>query len=211
MSAQFEDFANSLFNNQVPELWAQKAYPSTKPLSAWIADLEHRLDFIQGWIKNGLPKVFWISGFFFPQAFLTGALQTFARKYQISIDTLSFDFQVIAENEQDIKSGPMDGVYIRGLFLEGARFNTKTMLLDESLPKELYATMPIIWLKPVTNRKKGTIGFYDCPTYKTTKRAGTLSTTGHSTNFILTIEIPTDKPQQHWIKRGVALICGLSY
>ncbi len=66
-----------------------------KPLAAWVSDLVLRMKFIQDWIDNGIPKVYWISGFFFPQAFLTGTLQNYARKNLISIDTISFGFQVI--------------------------------------------------------------------------------------------------------------------
>uniref|UniRef100_A0A670IKL0 Dynein axonemal heavy chain 1 n=1 Tax=Podarcis muralis TaxID=64176 RepID=A0A670IKL0_PODMU len=210
MSSQLELMSISLYNNIVPEMWNSKAYPSLKPLASWVNDLLLRIDFLQRWIEKGIPPVFWISGFFFPQAFLTGTLQNFARKSIISIDTISFDFKV--SGSCCIKSSrPTEGCYIHGLFLEGARWDPMFFQLAESRPKELYTEMAVLWLVPVPNRKPPTKGIYLCPIYKTLTRAGTLSTTGHSTNYVIAVEIPSSKPQRHWIKRGVALICALDF
>ena len=123
MSESLEKMFNSLFDNQVPDMWSKVAYPSLKPLGSWVKDLIERCKFIGGWIKDGNPAVYWISGFFFPQAFITGTLQNYARKVQISIHTISFDFAVIPgelDAWERIKEKPEDGCYIRGLYLEAA-------------------------------------------------------------------------------------------
>ena len=172
MSESLEKMCNSMFINQVPQLWNSKAYPSLKPLSSWVTDLVQRCEFIQKWVSNGLPNIYWISGFFFPQAFLTGTLQNYARKYVVSIDLLSFEFKVLESKWEEISSRPADGCYIRGLYLEGARWDLQKKTLDESRPKELYTEMNVIWLMPKANRKKPANGIYDCPVYKTLSRAG---------------------------------------
>lgn len=158
-----------------------------------------------------MPNVYWISGFFFPQAFLTGTLQNFARKNITPIDTISWGFDVMKLAEHEITAAPSDGCYIRGLYMEGARWDPEAGLIGESKNKELFSDVPIIWLKPAVNRAQKTSGIYLCPVYKTITRAGTLSTTGHSTNFVFAIELPSNKTQTYWIKRGVAMLCALNY
>ena len=116
-------------------------------------------------------------GFFFTQSFLTGALQNFARKYRIPIDTLEFDYfisgRVGEEIEGEMKGEeekgeeekgemkgeeesssssrivqrPEDGVIVWGLFLDGAAFDGK-MLMDPK-PKELFSDAPSVWIQPV--------------------------------------------------------------
>ena len=216
MNQELEQVASALYDNIVPAYWAAVGYPSLKGLASWVGDLRRRLAMFSEWVENGAPSVFWLSGFFFTQSFLTGALQNYARKHRIPIDEVGFDFMVMEDVATPVSSPattvhpPTDGVYVYGLYLEGARWDAGKHELGESARRQLFSEMPVIHLLPrkVRDIDAGRVT-YTCPVYKTSKRAGTLSTTGHSTNFVLSILLPSGAEEKHWIKRGVALLTQL--
>ena len=147
------------------------------PLSSWIKDLNKRYLFITKWIDENKPPAYWISGFFFPQAFFTGAKQNYARKHVVAIDELDFDYKVYDEIEPaDVTERPEDGVFCFGLYLEGARWNKTIHMLDDSKAKVLYVEMPLIWYVPKRHKVipgSGIYpypGIYACPVYKVLSR-----------------------------------------
>lgn len=145
--------------------------------------------------------VYWISAFFFTQSFLTGTMQNYARKYRVPIDLLEFDFRIMHENSSFTEK-PDEGAYIHGLYLQGAKWCRQTNLIRESDPRSLFDLLPIIHLQPMKKETVDRENKYRCPVYKTSLRRGVLSTTGHSTNYVLTINIPIDLDESHWINRG---------
>ena len=131
-----------------------------------------------------------------------------------------------SETQSADNQKPEDGSYIRGLYIEGARWVEDQHVIGESNPRELFVSMPYIHLSPkrkedvpivkgvpeqYTGSTFGTAHVYMCPVYKTSFRQGTLSTTGHSTNFVMFIRLPMAKEayQAFYVKRGVAMLTGL--
>jgi dynein heavy chain len=200
MNQELESLSNNVLIGKVPEMWAKYSYPSLKPLGSYFNDLIERLNFLKKWFDSNKPPSFWVSGFYFTQAFLTGVKQNYARRYTIPIDLLTFEFEVIPKDY--IEEHPTDGAYIYGLFVDGAKWDREQGVLAEQIPKNLYDQMPIIFIKPTKLSDLNISLSYECPVYKTSERKGTLSTTGHSTNFVLPIMLKTQLPIQHWIKRG---------
>ncbi|RLN83016.1 hypothetical protein BBO99_00002484 [Phytophthora kernoviae] len=182
MSAELENVSKSLFYGKIPALWASKSYPSLKPLGSYVTDLLERIEFFNKWLMEKPPVVFWISGFFFTQAFLTGASQNYARKYTLPIDQLGFDHEPMPRDEY--AQPPNDGVYVRGLFLEGAKWCKSTKELAESDPKVLFSMAPVLLFRPVKKVEMSQHSSYSCPVYKT-------------------------RPEAHWVARGVAMLSQL--
>jgi dynein heavy chain len=46
MSSELDLMYQSFLNNQVPQMWVKKSYPSLKPLAGWFEDLKLRCEFL---------------------------------------------------------------------------------------------------------------------------------------------------------------------
>lgn len=84
---------------------------------------------MQDWIDEGTPTIFWLSGFYFTQSFLTGVLQNFSRAKRVPIDKVGFEFEFTDfEVDDNVEKEPPYGVYtrVRTFFNTGNLVTSKT-------------------------------------------------------------------------------------
>jgi dynein heavy chain, axonemal len=198
-------------------------------LGIWYGSLLMRDEQYQSWLKTGRPNSFWITGFFNPQGFVTAVQQEITRAHKHenwALDSVVIHAEVTEiENSDHVKSPPkvlcrppllclsllsslsQEGVYLHGLYMDGAAWNTKEGSLTESLPKKLFASLPVMLVTAVTKAVKksmtgdyGPYGGYDCPIYKYPVRTDRY--------LVFIAHLPSrDRRPLHWILRGVALLC----
>ncbi|XP_049338447.1 dynein axonemal heavy chain 2 [Astyanax mexicanus] len=206
MSSSLEEMFQCIHDARVPPLW-EKAYPSLKPLASWTRDLCQRVEQFAHWAETAHPPVlFWLSGFTFPTGFLTAVLQSSARQHNVSVDTLSWEFIVSTVDDNNLLFPPKDGVFIRGLYLEGAGWDKKNSCLVEAEPMQLVCPMPTIHFRPVENRKKVAKNMYSCPCYYFPVRSGGAG----RPSFVVGVDLKSGAVSyEHWIKRGTALLMSL--
>ncbi|KAG5853299.1 hypothetical protein ANANG_G00071680 [Anguilla anguilla] len=208
MSSNLEETFHCIYDARVPPLW-EKAYPSLKPLASWTRDLCQRVEQFSRWAETSYPPtLFWLSGFTFPTGFLTAVLQASARQHNVSVDTLSWEFIVSTVDDGNLLFPPKDGVFIRGLFLEGAGWDKKNSCLVEAEPMQLVCPIPTIHFKPVEARKKVAKSMYSCPCYYFPVRSGGAG----RPSFVVGVDLKSGAVSpDHWIKRGTALLMSLDH
>jgi dynein heavy chain len=212
MTSELDDMFNAELNNQVPNVWIKGGigYPSLKPLNSWFDDMIERLAFFRDWIENGEPISFWISSMYFPQGFLTSVLQGYSRANMVPVDQLGFECQVEDTHDpESLDDKPDLGVFIHGLFMDGAAWDYEDKVICPQECGVMFVRAPVFNLIIVRDKEVNTEK-YNMPLYKTSVRAGTLSTTGHSTNYVMAFEVDTHEPTSFWILTGAALLTMLN-
>ncbi|CBZ35711.1 dynein heavy chain, putative [Leishmania donovani] len=209
LSSDLDAMYSSFLADQVPQLWTTVSYASLKPLGAWYRDLLARVQFIRSWLQKGEPAAFWIGGFFNPSAFMTGVYQAFARAEGVSVDKLGFRYEVLGVEPEAITSGPVRGCFVYGIQTDAWRWDFERRVMADSLPGEPYAVLPPVHFLPEPSHAKPA-DFHAVPLYRTTIRAGVISSLGASSNYVLSIEVPSVDGSDYWLLKGSACVCALN-
>ncbi|KAM6224385.1 dynein axonemal heavy chain 5 [Rhynchocyon petersi] len=198
MSENLRDALDCMFDARIPAQWKKASWVSST-LGFWFTELIERNSQFTAWVFNGRPHCFWMTGFFNPQGFLTAMRQEITRANKgWALDNMVLCNEVTKWMKDDISAPPAEGVYVYGLYLEGAGWDKRNMKLIESKPKVLFELMPVIRIFAENNAPRDP-RLYSCPIYKKPVRT--------DLNYIAPVELRTTQPPEHWVLRGVALLC----
>ena len=204
MTDQMETLMTCLYMDRQPPLWSKFAWPSKRPLSMWLFNLQMRLAQLDEWQQNPMeiPKVTWVSGLITPQSFLTAIMQVTAQKNQLELDKLLVQTDVTKKmTAEEIDAPSRDGAYVSGLEIQGARWDVQAGIIDRSKPKEMFCPMPCLNCKAVSADKIEKNNVYFAPCYKTTQRGPT---------FVFCAQLKTKSPMGRWVMAGVGLIMDIT-
>lgn len=94
-----------------------------------------------------------------------------------------------------------EGVYIYGLYMDGAAWDRRNSKITESTPKVLFTQLPVLHVFAVNSIAPKDPKLYVCPIYKKPRRT--------DLTFITVVYLRTVLSPDHWILRGVALLCDI--
>uniref|UniRef100_A0A3Q3KDZ6 AAA+ ATPase domain-containing protein n=1 Tax=Monopterus albus TaxID=43700 RepID=A0A3Q3KDZ6_MONAL len=198
MSENLRDALDCMYDARIPARWKKASWASST-LGFWFTELLERNRQFQAWIFEGRPSCFWMAGFFNPQGFLTAMRQEITRANKgWALDRMVLCNEVTRWMKDDITQPPTEGVYVYGLYLEGAGWDRRSCKLIDSKPKVLFEMMPVIRMYAENNGVKDP-RLYSCPVYKKPVRT--------DINYIAAVDLKTLLPPEYWILRGVALLC----
>merc|ERR1712032_1341069 len=207
-----ESLASDLQSNKVNALWAEKAYPSLKPLSAWFLDLLERVNQVVEWTnKLTLLKSIWLSGLFNSMSFLTSNMQVAARKNSLPLDFMRNRCRFyITRDLADIAGVPPQGVNVHGWFMEGAGWEDgkgdDEGYITESKMKDLHPEMPICNVFAILERDMSWEAMFRCPVFSTTVRGGILFGPQGTFIFQANLRMDPDEKEIRWILAGAGML-----
>lgn len=114
VTGEFQELVRQLSSNEVPRAWLvpQGSGPAVElnheTLSAWVADLTERMEFIYQWAVDGPPVVVPLGMLARPKAFLTAVQQIHAQRLDVPVGALTFEGHILVEGATEIAAATRD-------------------------------------------------------------------------------------------------------
>lgn len=206
LSGPLEALCSSLFNGQVPALWARMNPETEKSLGSWMVWFHRRFKQYKEWVEIGEPRVMWLSGLHIPETYIAALIQTACRQRGWPLDRSTLYTKVTkTTHPEDIEDRPEFGCYVTGLFLEGAGWDTQKSILKRQDPKRLIAELPVMQIIPVEASKLKLANTFRCPVYVTQNRTNAMGK-----GLVMHADLATEEHESHWVLQGVALCLNTS-
>eukprot|EP00929_Paragymnodinium_shiwhaense_P038459 TRINITY_DN20312_c0_g2_i1.p1 TRINITY_DN20312_c0_g2~~TRINITY_DN20312_c0_g2_i1.p1 ORF type:complete len:4570 (-),score=1248.97 TRINITY_DN20312_c0_g2_i1:75-13784(-) len=234
MTDRLEELADELFKGRVPAAWLKSGYVSELPLIDWSKDLRERVKLFKKWASRERPKSLWLGVFMSIHCFLTGVLQTMARKKESTIDKWQHSFHVtqVTDLQTELDKEAEDGFLTYGWYLEGCDWcRHRRELVPAARPHKYTTLMPMIWALPKLQRERTTMGCaivealqaiyttpgileeedrsrhsFEAPLYRMSSRSDSGARRGPHSNFILEVRLPASEPPEVYAAAGAALL-----
>jgi len=201
MSQSLEELLVSLFNGLLPGAWAKLAPQTEKPLGSWMDHFVRRHKQFNDWCINGDPAVFWLSGLHIPESLLSALVQASCRRRGWALDKSTLYTKVTKYASRDeVTEKLLDGTYVEGLYLEGARWDTEQGCLARQLPKQLIQQMPLVEVIPTEANRLKLRDELPTPVYVTQLRRNAMGV-----GLVFEANLHTKEHTSMWVLQGVAL------
>jgi len=105
----------------------------------------------------------------------------------------------VRNNDEIVVCCITSGVYIHGLYVDGAGWDRRNARLVEPLPKVLHPALPVVHVFAVNTERRRASNLYECPVYKKPCRT--------DLTYIFPLLLKSACDPDHWVMRGVALLC----
>ena len=203
--------ADAVADGRPPPTWAKRSWEAAS-LARWVASATARAAQITAWLASGPPRPFWLPGLANPGAFFTAIKQDAARAAPgggWALDDVILSTSVVhppAPNAASLSAAPPDGgVYVTGLWLEGAAWDARTGKLTDSADAGKGGPMPLpaVLVRAVrcddTRAAAAAAAAFDAPIYRGPTRG--------PSGLVGRVSLRCDGGSDKWALRGVALLC----
>lgn len=106
---------------------------------------------------------------------------------------------------------------MQGLHIKGARWSLESDCIDEALPRQFFAPLPTVELRPVARQPKAALDAktdgneyeYNAPVFHIASQSIERQSSSFTSNFVMFLDLKSHQSPTHWIYRSTAIYCQL--